>query len=71
MNQTFRSPDEACEYLAEELYFKLEHLDPSDVRHGDIDWASLSDDEKELYRLAVMWILHQREAVSAAQGDAL
>lgn len=62
----FKTKDDAIDFLASEIYWKLERLDPSDSRVTDIDWASLSEDEKDLYRLVVMRVLSNREALMRA-----
>lgn len=49
--------EQAIEFLASELYWRLERLDPSDEREGDIDWRALDDREKEIYRQGVKIVL--------------
>ena len=53
--------DDAREFLARELQWKFEHLDPDEG-----DWNNLSDRDKEYYRQLVNWLLLHREAILAA-----
>lgn len=68
-NAPFNTPGDALECLAESLFFKLEHLDPSEDRVGDIEWSELEEDQKDIYRLAVMWVIRQKEAVKIALDE--
>lgn len=52
-------PEHPIELLAEQLYFRLEQLDPTDDR----EWRNLPYTEKELYRQCVSWLLGDRELI--------
>ena len=50
--------DDAIEILAKELYWKMEHLYPTE----DGGWSDLEDDDREVYRQCVKSLLvHPQE----------
>jgi hypothetical protein len=52
----------AREFLARQLHWKTEHLDPSDER----EWDSLPEHRKEFFRALVSWLLvHPNEIQDA------
>jgi hypothetical protein len=55
---------EAVETLAEALFLKMEHLEPTE--DGGSGWGGLSERQREFYRLCVKAILVEREAVAQA-----
>jgi hypothetical protein len=50
---------DAIEHLSEILFWKMEHLDPTDAE----SWEGLDDRKKEFYRLCVRAVLLERTAV--------
>jgi hypothetical protein len=52
----------AIEVLSEALFWKMEHLDPSDEE----SWDTLADRRKEFYRLCIKAVLLERNAVLQA-----
>lgn len=57
-------PDDrpALDRLAEQLRWKMEHLDPEDARA----WTELTDREREFFRLSVKSLLDERDLVLTA-----
>lgn len=55
-----RTPSEALDYLAAELLWKMEHLDPT---YESPTWESLNDQEKEFYRQCVKAITRHKRLV--------
>jgi hypothetical protein len=58
------TPDEAIDALAQRLYWKMEHLDPSD----EPPWDCLNDRKKDHYRLLIGYVMQHRSLVYAALG---
>lgn len=56
--------DDAIAYLAMVLFEKMEHLDPTE--DGDAGWQGQTDHRREFYRLCVISLLSEIEAVRAA-----
>lgn len=56
----------AIERLAEKLYDKLEHLDPTPDAP---DWYDMTDDGRDLYRVVIKSLLCDRAAIMAALGS--
>ena len=57
--------NEAIDRLAQRLYWKMEHLDPSE----EPDWEKLNDWDKDNYRLCVeAVVLDERDLVLCALG---
>jgi hypothetical protein len=52
----------AIEFLARELHWKMETLDPVDGG----DWDRLEDADREFYRQCVKWILAYPDQITAA-----
>jgi hypothetical protein len=61
------SQDAAIDRLAHRLREKLEHLDPS---LDAVEWESLSERQRDFYRLCIEDVLLDIEAVNAATQSA-
>lgn len=57
--------DEALEELAKELFFIMEKLDPTDDPSA-YNWGSISDRDREFFRICVKRLLHRRELLETA-----
>lgn len=58
------SATEAVELLAEQLHFKMEHLDPTE----DAVWQGLTERRKEFYRACVFEVIRDKSLVEKARG---
>ena len=54
--------DAAIEALSEVLFWKMEHLEPSE----EGEWSTLSERKKEFYRICIKAVLLERNAVVQA-----
>ena len=57
-------PEDPVERLARVLHAKMEHLDPTD----DPDWESLTEQQREFYRLCIEALLRRRDLLDAAKS---
>ena len=59
--------EEAIEFLAQELNWKQEHLDPG----LDGEWDNYSDRDKEFFRACIKWLLCFPGPINAALSNRL
>jgi hypothetical protein len=57
--------EEALEFLARRLHWKMEHLDPTD---GPEEWEQLSEHQREFYRACVNAVFQERRIARIALG---
>jgi hypothetical protein len=56
-------PYDPVEVLAAHLRDKMEHLDPTET--GDLDWWSLSERDRNFYKMCVQDLIESPEALDA------
>jgi hypothetical protein len=66
------SQEDAVICLAKALYWKTEHLDPSDYdwdKSLDMNWGALDEHSRSFYLACIRWLLGHDREIKIAMGD--